>query len=450
MQKLITNGKIVLESEIISADLLIDGEKIVAISPKINNPAAEIFDASGCYILPGFIDIHTHLADNIGRFRLADDYASGSEVAVINGITTIYSFITQHNNENLSSAIQRTLPKAEKQTHCDYGWHLTPTDFSQESWQEIDEAVKAGYTTFKFYTTYKAAGIFSSYEQLEQIYQHFAKTAVLIMIHCEDDSIIAEQQTKYIDYANAYTHALQRPSIAESKAALTIVELCRKYQVRTHFVHVSSPETVKAVKKAAVGLPLTLETCPQYLYLNEEELKKTDGHRFLCSPPLRSLAESAELNELVKNNQLDIFATDHCPYTKADKDDWRNDIRQAGNGLAGLGALPHLFFKLFEPINDENILKLSRHLSLNAAKTINLYPQKGVIQVGADADLLIINPNGKNQPIRSTLADCYDPYSDFNTNLEIKKVFLRGNLVAENGELTNKKTGRQLNIPLTR
>jgi len=450
MQKLITNGKIVLENEIVSADLLIDGEKIAAISPKINNQSAEMIDASGCYILPGFIDMHTHLADKIGRFELADDYASGSEVAAINGITTIYSFITQHRNESLSSAIERTLPKADKKSHCDYGWHLTPTDFSPENWQEIDQAVKNGYTTFKFYTTYKAAGIYSSYEQLEKIYQHFAGTDVLIMIHCEDDSIIAEQQTKYTDYANAYTHALQRPSIAETKAALTIVELCRKYQVKTHFVHVSSPETVKAVKKAAVGLPLTLETCPQYLYLNEEDLKRGDGHRYLCSPPLRSVAESAELKELVKNNQLDIFATDHCPYTKSDKDDWRQDIRQAGNGLAGLGALPHLFFKLFEPINDENILKLSHHLSLNAAKTINLYPQKGVIQVGADADLLIINPQGKNQQILSILTDCYDPYSDLTTNLEIKKVFLRGALVAENGELTNKKTGRQLNIPLIR
>lgn len=448
MQKLITNGKIVLENEIISADLLIDGEKIVAISPKINNSDAEIIDASSCYILPGFIDIHTHLADNIGRFRLADDYASGSEVAVINGITTIYSFITQHNDENLSSAINRTLPKADKLTHCDYGWHLTPTDFSPENWQEIDEAVKDGYTTFKFYTTYKSAGIFSSYEQLRQIYQHFAGTAVLIIIHCEDDSVIAEQQLKYPDYSNAYTHALQRPARAETQAALTIVEFCRKYKVKTHFVHVSSSDTVKAVKKAAVGLPLTMETCPQYLYLNEKDLKRADGHRYLCSPPLRSIDESAELKALVKNGQLDIFATDHCPYTKSDKDDWRQDIRQAGNGLAGLGALPHLFFKLFEPINDENILKLSHHLSLNAAKAINLYPHKGTIQVGTDADLLIINPNGKNQPIRSTLADCYDPYSDLTTNLEIKKVFLRGTLVAENGKLVQQKSGRQLNIPL--
>jgi len=265
------------------------------------------------------------------------------------------------------------------------------------------------------------------------------------MIHCEDDSIIAEQQVKYPDYSNAFTHALQRPARAETQAALTIVELCRKYQVKTHFVHVSSPETVKAVKKKAIGLPLTMETCPQYLYLNEEDLKKANGHRYLCSPPLRSAAESAELKELVKNNQLDIFATDHCAYTKAGKDDWRQDIRQASNGLAGLGALPHLFFKLFEPINDENILKLSQHLSLNAAKTINLYPQKGTIQVGSDADLLIINPNGKNRPIRSTLADCYDPYSDLTTNLEIKKAFLRGTLVAENGKLIKTCSGKHLN-----
>lgn len=443
MQKLITNAKIVLQNEIISGSILIENGKIIQIGKNIPAPDAEIIDASDSYILPGFIDVHTHLADRIGRFELADDYSTGSKIALLNGITTIYSFITQNKDETLLEAISRTLSKAKNKSYCDYSWHLTPTDFSLKSWLEIEQAIADGFNSFKLYTTYRAAGIYTSYQQMEEIYKRFAERNISVMMHCEDDEIIAEEQAKFTEYDNPFTLTLQRPSKAETKAALEIVELCRKYGVRTHLVHVSSPETVSAIREKSAGLPLTLETCPQYLYLDENCLKTQNGHRYLCTPPLRSKSEQSRLRQLALNGDIDIFATDHCAFTNKDKDDWRNDIRVAGNGMAGLGALSHLIVNLFRPLNDQKILSICDRLSKNPAIMTHQFPQKGTISVGADADLLIVDFDGKGKPIQATFSDCYNPYSDLNSTLEIKKVFLRGNLIAENGKIIQ-KIGRQL------
>jgi len=449
MLKIITNAKIVLLNKIISGSILIENGIITQIGENIPAPNAEIIDANGCYILPGFIDVHTHLADRIGRFELADDYSTGSKIALVNGITTIYSFITQNKDETLSEAITQTLPKAKNKSYCDYSWHLTPTDFTEKGWLEIEQAIADGFNSFKFYTTYRAAGIYTSYSQFEEIYKRFAGRNISVMVHCEDDEIITEHQTKFTEYCDPFTLTLQRPSSAETKAALEIVDLCRKYGVRTHIVHVSAPETVGAIRKKSAGLPLTIETCPQYLYLDENCLKRKNGHRYLCTPPLRSNSEQSELRQLALNGDIDIFATDHCAFTNKDKDDWRNDIRVAGNGMAGLGALSHLIVNLYRPLNDQKILSICDRLSKNPAIMTHQFPQKGNISVGADADLLIVDFDGNSKPIQASFSDCYNPYSDLNSTLEIKKVILRGSIVAENGKILQPKMGRWLNAPLT-
>ena len=202
MKYLIKNGTVCFEGGLKKSNILIEDGKFLSFE---DANTENIIDAAGCYILPGMIDIHTHLDDKIGNYYLADTYKSGSEIAIKNGITTIFSFVTQQLNDSLANALNIAINKAKGNSYCDYMWHLTPVRFEETDWKYIFGIIEKGFKTFKFYTTYKNEGLFCDYDMLNKIFTKLENYKVTILLHCEDNDIIENVNTN-IDLKNSFSH----------------------------------------------------------------------------------------------------------------------------------------------------------------------------------------------------------------------------------------------------
>jgi dihydropyrimidinase len=432
------------EDRIAECDLIIQNSKIADIGEAIQTEHFdEIVYADGLYVLPGMIDFHVHLDDKIGKYYLADNYRSGTRCAVENGITTICSFVTQGKNQSLAEAVKIAMNKAKKNCYTDYLWHLTPIRFDEKGWGEIFLWVDKGFKTFKFYTTYKDEGIYTGYEQLEETIKRLAPLGVKILVHCEDENVLTESAGKYsTNSSTAYSHTMLRPESAEINAIHKVMEISKKHRAEVHIVHISTAEGARIVHSYQQELSVSCETAPHYIFLNDSFLKRGDGTRWLCTPPLRSESTSDELRRLAKEGLIDIFATDHCPFLKKDKDHWLKSVREVPNGLPGIGSLVRNVYKLFNNSSEESLLFLVKSLSTNPAKRAGIYPRKGTIQIGSDADLVLMNPDSSERPIRSTYADVYEPFESVTSKLSFEYVFLRGNVVVKNNRLVDEKKCR--------
>jgi dihydropyrimidinase len=204
-----------------------------------------------------------------------------------------------------------------------------------------------------------------------------------------------------------------------------------------HVVHVSTAAGVDLVRSAGPGTSVTCETAPHYLFLDRGWLEKPNGHRWICTPPLRSKEESEALRQKAIAGSFDAFATDHCAFLKDDKDDWRGDVRRAANGVAGIGALVPLVFRLFSDRSSETMIGIGRRLASNPARIAGLYPRKGTICKGSDADLAIIKESKRPRVIRSSMADVHETYPGFTTDISFRSVFVRGEPVVENDRLVH-------------
>lgn len=445
MRTLIRNGRLVLDDRIQEAELLVEGERIAAIGHDLGAGDARVIDASGCYVLPGLIDFHTHVDDRIGRFYLADDYESGTRVAILNGITTLCTFVTQGPDGTLRQALQAARRKAEGHCHTDVAWHLTPTTFAADDWRELEAFAKAGYLTFKFYTTYRSAGIYADAQLLEEVFRRLGPLGVRFLIHCEDDARIAAVDASGLDLTRGVAHARLRPEEAELLSIDALIALAARCGVPLHIVHVSTTGGAERIQRAKAAQDLTCETCPQYLWLDETWLERPDGHRWVCSPPLRN--QRNRFRDLARAGVFDLIATDHCPFAKADKDDWdHQDVRTVANGLAGIGALPHLAWKLWEYDPDEAARELALRLSRNPAERLGCSGRKGSLKPGLDADIAILDPRGPQRPIRSSLAEVFETYPEFTSPLAFRHVLLRGATAVEDGR-PSPPSGRPLQGP---
>ena len=222
---LIKNGLVCFEDGIRQSDICLKDGLISGFKPGVEPD--EVIDATGLYILPGMIDIHTHLDDTIGKYELADTYKSGSEIAVLNGITTLFNFITQRKGESLNQAIETAKKKAKGNSFCNYGWHLTPTVFDESNWKEIKNYTLNGFRTFKFYTTYRQAGIYSDYDTLDKIFGKLKDYDITFLVHCEDNGIIEEEAAKDYDNSKPFACTLLRPKIAEFRAIRKVIEIAQ-------------------------------------------------------------------------------------------------------------------------------------------------------------------------------------------------------------------------------
>lgn len=443
MKIAIRNGRVVQGQRLERLDVLVEDGVISALGQV--GPADQDIDASGCYVLPGFMDFHTHVDDHIGRFYLADSYETATREALLNGITTLCTFVTQSDGQTLRQAMAAARNKAMGRCHGDVLWHLTPTSFEPGDMRFLASLLEAGYRTIKLYTTYKPAGLYVSYRSLEDLFRRLGPLGATFMVHCEDDAIISGVDGSALDLSKAVSHARLRSEEAEVEAIRRVTALATATGASLHVVHVSTVEGARTIARAKADGDITCETCPQYLFLDEGWLAREDGHHWLCSPPLRN--DRAAFRALALEGAFDLVATDHCAFRPEDKDCWNgNDLRQVPNGLPGLGALPHVTWKIWEDDPDRSALGLATHLSLNPALRAGVGDRKGSILPGMDADIVVLDPGGPERPIRSTGAPAFEPFPGFTTRLQFRSVMLRGVPRVRDGRLL--EPDRPMGIPL--
>ncbi|MHB8797611.1 MAG: dihydroorotase [Thermoanaerobaculia bacterium] len=440
MKTLVRNGRIASEGRVESADLLLADGIVAAVGHGLG-PAEREIDASGCFVLPGLVDLHVHVADRIGRFELADDYESGTRVAVRNGITTIAAFVTQGPGESLGDALRRARARAAGRCHADVTWHLTPTRFEERDGSEMESLVRSGYRTFKLYTTYRGAGLFSDADRLDELFARLGPLGVRFLLHCEDDALLEAVDTSSLDLSKASSHAKLRPEAAEVSAVTALLDLARRRNVPLHVVHVSTVGAAELIRDARARQDVTCETGPQYLWLDETTLDRPDGHRWLCSPPLRGDRE--RFRGLAREGAFDLFATDHCPFRKVDKDDWDGkDVRSVANGLPGLGGLlPHAW-RIWADDPERAAAEVSLRLSKSPALRLGLDGRKGALRPGLDADVVVLDPNGPARAVRATESDAYDPFPGFTSTLALRHVLVHGEPVVRDGDLVEEGARR--------
>jgi dihydropyrimidinase len=450
MRTLITNGHIVTAIADYAGDILIDGDKITA----IGLPGAfaslqtdTVFDAQGNYVFPGAIDVHTHMELPLPTTVASDDFETGTIAAACGGTTTILDFANQQRGHTLAEALQAWHDKADGKAVIDYGFHITITDLAAAPETAMDEMITAGVTTFKLLMAYPGTFMVDD-ETMYRVMRRSAKIGGLVMVHAENGIVIdlLVREAVAAGHTAPGFHALTRPSILEGEATQRAITLAAYAEAPLYIVHVSCAHSLRAVAAARTrGLPVWGETCPQYLYLNDSHYAAPGfaGAKFVCTPPMRSVADNEALWLGLQQRELQVVSTDHAPFNFASqKELGLHDFTKIPNGLPGV---EHRVMLLYESVRTGK-LALQHFVDLVAttpARLFGLYPRKGTIAPGSDADLVIWNPERSMTISAATQHQRvdYTPYEGMQVQGVPDTVLLRGQTIVQNGEYVGGKGG---------
>jgi len=449
MRTLISNGTVVTADGSYAADVLVDGETIAGIGaglPGMANAAIdETIDAQGKYVIPGGIDVHTHMKLPFGGTFAKDDFFTGTRAAAFGGTTTIVDFAVQSKGKSLREGLDAWHALAEGNAVTDYGFHMIMSDVNDDTLKEMDQLVAEGVPDFKLFTAYPGV-FFSDDGAIFRAMQQTGKNGGLIMMHAENGLAI---DVIAADTFNAGTtdpigHGLARYSVLEGEATNRVIRLAQAAKVPVYIVHLSAREALNAVRMARdEGLPAFAETCPQYLFLSLDDLGNGfEGAKFICSPPLRTKDHQPELwNGLVKDD-LQVVSTDHCPFDfHGQKELGRGDFRKVPNGLPGVEDRVDLLHDggvVGGRITRERWVEIA---STAPAKLFGMYPKKGAIAIGSDADIVIYDPNRKHTISAKThhMAVDYSCYEGRTVQGGSDVVMSRGSVVVRDGQFTGKQ-----------
>lgn len=451
MKRLFRGGIVVSGEECKKADVLIEDEKIVKVEENIEDPADEVLDVTGKYLFPGFIDGHTHMALEVSGTITADDFDTGTRAELAGGTTCIVDFATQNKGESLALALENWHKKADGKAHCDYAFHLAISDWNPDISSELEQIVAGGIHSFKLYTTYDAMIVDD--KSIYEIFARLKELGGIAGIHCENKGIIDARLEEVIrekgDRKNVSDYPGTRPACAEAEAVNRILNIARCVDTPVIIVHLSSEEGYKEVLRAREsGQTVYVETCPQYLVMDESfyELKDNEGKKYMIAPPLRKVSDQDVLWEALKTDKIQTIATDHCSFTTAQKDMGKDDFSKTPCGMPGAEERPALIFHF--GVNEERIRmeQMCRFLAENPAKLYHLYPKKGVIAPGSDADIVVWNAetNWSLSAATQQSASDYCPLEGLHLKGRAERVYLRGMLAAQNGEIIEEYKGKYL------
>ena len=439
---LIKNAYIINADESVQADILINDGKITRIDSTIRETkdTGELIDAQGLFVFPGGIDVHTHMELPVGDTKSSDDFESGTIAAISGGTTTIIDFTTPVHGEFLINNLNDRLELAEK-SFCDYSLHIGVTYFNENTTKEIEECVKKGFTSFKIYMAYKDT-IGLNDEDIIKVLEAAQRMNALVMVHCENGDLINELRINFITKGQTTPeyHPLSRPSETEREAVNRILTYAKIINTAVYIVHTSTGDSVSEIEKAKLsGQKIFAETCPQYLFLDETKylLPGFESAKYVLSPPLRLKVNQEKLWDGLNKNILDVVSTDHCPFNFiGQKEIGKNDFTKIPNGAGGIENRLHLLYTYGVLGNKISLNKFVEITSCNPAKIFGLYPQKGIIKEGSDADLILWNPeeefviSAKNQ-----FQNCdYNLYDGFKIKGAPKLVIKGGKTVFKDGK----------------
>jgi dihydropyrimidinase len=399
---IIRNGTVVTATDTYPADVAIEKGKIVALGANLPaENASAMIDASGKLVLPGGIDVHTHLDMPFGGTTSADDFETGTRAAAFGGTTTLIDFAIQYKGQRLRQAFDTWMSKAANKAVCDYAFHCIVTDVSGGQLAEMNDLVHEGVTSFKLFMAYP--GVFMLDDgSIFKALQTTSKNGGLVCMHAENGSaidVIVQQALAQGKKAPKY-HALTRPTTAEAEATARAIALAEMAGAPIYIVHLSCNDALEKVREARDrGLPVYAETCPQYLYLSIENFDAPgfEGAKYVFTPPLREKWHQEKLWNGLTRDHLQVVSTDHCPFCfKEQKELGRDDFTKIPNGGPGV---EHRMSLIFSGGVAGGRFSLNRFVELTStmpAKLFGLYPRKGTIAVGSDADLVIFDPKRKH------------------------------------------------------
>jgi dihydropyrimidinase len=395
MRTLIQGGTVVTATETTKADVVIEDERVAAIGVDMSVTADTVIDATDRYVMPGGVDVHTHMELPFGGTFCSDDFETGTRAAAFGGTTTIVDFAVQDYGEGLRAGLDRWYAKAEKAC-TDYGLHMIVREVNDQVLKEMDELVGEGVTSFKLFMAYPGvfmlddAAIFRAMRQA-------ADSGALIMMHAENGGPIDVLVRQYLEEGKTdpVNHGLTRPAVMEGEAVHRVFKLAELAGTPAYIVHLSSRDALNAIREARDrGVPAFAETCPQYLYLSMDDLGRPgfEGAKYVCSPPLRPPDHQEELWKGLLAGDLQVVSTDHAPFNyDGQKDLGKGDFSKIPNGLP---SVEDRFTLLYGGV-ERGHLNLNRFVELVAtapAKMFGLYPRKGTIAPGSDADIVVFDP----------------------------------------------------------
>src|SRR5215469_13313996 len=459
MSILISGGTVVTATGTIPADVLVDGEKVAALAVRDDpaerlrgeaertgqatawTPTADrIIDATGKYVLPGGIDAHTHMEMPFGGTFSADTFESGTRAAAWGGTTTIIDFAVQAKGASLLATLDKWHAKADGNCAIDYGFHMIVSDVNDATLKEMDACVAAGVNSFKMFMAYP--GVFYATDgEILLAMQQAAASGALVMMHAENGIAIDQLVAQALAAGNTSPryHGLTRPPELEGEATNRAITLAGVAGCPLYIVHLSAAHALEAVTRARdEGRNVFAETCPQYLYLSLQDLGRPDfeGAKYVCSPPLRTPGHQASLWRGLRTNDLCVVSTDHCPFCfKDQKQLGRGDFSKIPNGIPGV---EHRMDLLHQGVVAREI-SLSRWVEVSSttpARMFGLYPRKGVIQPGADADIVIYDPAARQTLSAQAhhMAVDYSAYEGMEISGRVETTLSRGRVVIEDGE----------------
>ncbi len=438
MDLMIKNGIIINAQESYAADIAIADGKIACIGTNLTMDAAQVVDAKGKYILPGAIDVHTHLAMPFGGTVSADSYLAGTRAAACGGVTTVFDYPIQRKGNGIVETVKQRNEMCEAEACVDYAFHCCITDLNEGAiLDEFQAAVDYGVTSFKCFLVYKKEGLMVDDGSLVKILLKSKEVGAMTNIHAENPDLIDMniEQFKKEGKLSAWYHYMSRPEFVEAEADKRAVHWAKSVDAPLYIVHMADKEGLEAAAEAKKnGYDIYIETCPQYLEFTCDVYKREDGRNFVCSPPIKNQESQDALWDAIKLGVIDTVATDHCPFQSYEKDWGKDDFTKIPNGCAGV---ENLYPYMLSAANEGKI-SFNRAVELCSSNPAKIFgcDQKGSLAAGKDADIVIYDPE------KDFTISVDNMHSDYDHTIwEGKKLhgypvqtYVRGTLVYDNGE----------------
>ena len=446
MSTLIKNGRIITAEQDYVADIFIEKEKITTIGSDLKYEADTVIDAKSKYVIPGGIDVHTHLDMPFGGTMSSDDFETGTKAAAFGGTTSFIDFAIQPKGGSLREGLDTWRAKAEGKATIDYSFHMIITDLPDKRLSEMDDMVKEGVTSFKLFLAYPGVLMVDD-ATIYKAMQQTKKNGGLVCMHAENGmtiDIIVKQMVAEGKLAPKY-HAFSRPAAAEGESTNRAIALAEMAGTPVYIVHLTCNDALTKVQEARDrGLPAYAETCIQYLYLSIDDISKPgfEGAKYVFSPPVREKWHQEKLWAGLQQNDLQVVSTDHCPFNfKGQKELGKDDFTKIPNGGPGIENRVQL---LYDGGVNEGRISVNRWVEListNPAKLFGMYPRKGAISIGSDADIVIWDPE-KEHTISAKTHHMNVDYSMFEGKKvkgNAETVLSRGEVIVQNNEFKGKK-----------
>jgi dihydropyrimidinase len=448
MPTLIKGGTVVTSSDNYKADVFIEGSTISQIGAKLDMPADHVIDATGKMLFPGGIDVHVHNDANFyggtapsEEFKTGDDWRTGTIAAACGGTTTVVDFAIQKRGSTLAAALQEWKDKAAGKVASDYGIHMAITEVTPEILDEMAQMVREGVTSFKLYLAYKSLLMVDD-RSMYLIMKRAADLGAAVSVHCENGDVVDEMAKQFLAEGKTglrYFH-LSRPPEMEGEATARAIKIAEVAGVPLYVVHLTAAQALEEVRAArSKGQLVFSETAPHYLHFTCEDLEKPDfeGAKLVCSPPLREKWHQDVLWSGMRSGDIQVIASDHCDYNfKGQKDIGKDNFQMIPNGVPGIETRLTMFYALAVPTGRISLNKFVDMSSTAPAKLFGMFPKKGTIAVGSDADIVIWDPERKYTITQSNLHQNvdYTICEGFQTEGAPSMVFLRGNMIVKDNE----------------